>query len=98
MRSYDCKGNVSDRNMRVWQVGMCGHGRLACARSYNVKRKSCNTRCPISKQRQRVLVEIPNGSSDKSEDRNSGEFTQEMRGEFSRSFVDIKLENTSRSS
>ena len=37
--------------------------------------------CPISRQMQKVLVEIPNGSSDKSEDRNSGEFTQEMREE-----------------
>ena len=28
----------------------------------------------------KVLAEIPNGSSDKTEDRNSREFTQEMRG------------------
>ena len=56
------------------------------------------SRCPISRQRQKVLAEIPNGSSYKSEDRNSEEFTQEMRGELGQSFVNIKLKNTSGSS
>ena len=42
-----------------------------------------SSRCPIS-SRGRVLAEIPDGRPDKSEDRNSGEFTQEMRGEFGR--------------
>ena len=41
------------------------------------------SRCPIS-SRGRVLVEIPNRRSNKSEDGNSREFTQEMRGEFGR--------------
>ena len=41
------------------------------------------------------LGSVLSNVSDKSEDRNSGEFTQEMRGEFGRSFVDIKLKNTS---
>ena len=50
------------------------------------------------KQRQRVLAEIPNGRSNKSENRNSREFTQEMRGDLVESFVDIKLESTSGSS
>ena len=46
MRPYDCKGDVSDRNARVWQVGMHGHGGSAHASmSYNVKRKSCNSQC-----------------------------------------------------
>ena len=36
-------------------------------------------RCPISEQRQEVLAEIPNKSSDKTEDWSSEEFTQEMR-------------------
>ena len=36
-----------------------------------------SSRCPISRQKQKVLAEILNGSSDKSENRNSGEFTQE---------------------
>ena len=44
MRLYDCKGNVSDRNVRAWQVSMRGHGGSAHASmSYNVKRKSCNS-------------------------------------------------------
>ena len=50
------------------------------------------SRCPISKQRQRVLAEILNRSSDKAENRNSEEFTQAMRGV---NLVDIKLENAS---
>ena len=43
MRPYNFKGDVSDRNIRAWQVGMHGHGRSTHASmSYNVKRKSCN--------------------------------------------------------
>ena len=42
-RPYDHKGDVSDRNVRAWQIGMRRHGRLVCvSMSYNVKRKSCN--------------------------------------------------------
>ena len=40
MRPYDCKGDVSDRNVRVWRVGMHGHGgSVHASMSYNVKGK-----------------------------------------------------------
>ena len=62
--------------------------------------RSCTSLIKVSyfKQRRRVLAEILNRRSNKSEDRNSGECTQEMRGDLVESFVDIKLESTSGSS
>ena len=43
-RPYDHEGDVSDRNVRVWQISMHRHVGLVCAiMSYNVKKKSCNS-------------------------------------------------------
>ena len=44
MRPYNHRGDVLDRNVRVWQVSMHRHGvSVHASMSYNVKRKSCNT-------------------------------------------------------
>ena len=44
MRLHDCEGAMLDQDVRTWRIGMRRHGRSAhVSKSYNVKRKSCNT-------------------------------------------------------